>query len=219
VHAWRAQKYDGIIGVISFVTTLAFAPHLDRGIMIGVVLSLLVYLVRNMKPAIALLALHSDGTFRNRARFGLGQCRHIAVIRYAGSLFFANVSYLEDQVLETIREMPELRHVVIVGNGINELDASGVDMLETMLERLQSQGLRVSISGLNDAVLDTMRRTGLLARLGEENVFRNASRAVSAIWETAHEGSDEKDCPLTTVPSIGLPVADDVKKRLGGWKN
>ena len=40
IHAWKAQRTDGIISIISFVATLVFAPHLDKGIMIGVVLSL-----------------------------------------------------------------------------------------------------------------------------------------------------------------------------------
>jgi MFS superfamily sulfate permease-like transporter len=208
IHAWQAQKYDGIISVISFVATLAFAPHLDRGIMLGVALSLILYLLRNMKPALAMLALHPDGTYRNRARFDLNQCRHIAVIRYAGSLFFANVSYLEDQVIETVRSMKELRHVIIVGNGINELDASGVDTLETLVERLHGQGLRVSFSGLNDAVMDTMLRTGLMAQIGEENMYRNATRAINSIWDETHKDSDEKDCPLKVVPTVRLPVAD-----------
>jgi SulP family sulfate permease len=213
IHTWRAQRYDGIIGVITFVATLAFAPHLDRGILIGVVLSLLLYLLRNMRPALAMLSLHPDGTYRNRARFGLDQCRHIAVIRYAGSLFFANVSYLEDQVLETIRSMPRLKHVLIVGNGINELDASGEEVLATLVGRIHEQGLGLSISGLNDSVLDTMRRTGLLAIIGEDNLYRNANRAIQNIWESSHEGSDERQCPLRKVPMKRFAVAPDSKKR------
>jgi hypothetical protein len=35
IHAWQAQWYDGVISIITFISTLAFAPHLDRGIMIG----------------------------------------------------------------------------------------------------------------------------------------------------------------------------------------
>ncbi len=211
VHAWRVQKFDGIIGIISFVFTLAFAPHLDRGIIIGVALSLLVYLVRNMKPAISMLSLHPDGTYRNRLRFDLDQCRHIAVIRYSGSIFFANVSYLEDQVLETVRAMPELRHVLIVGNGINELDASGEETLAGLVGRLREQGLGVSMSGLNDVVIDAMRRTGLLAKIGEENIHRNAGRAIENIWGHAHRKSDEEECPLKVVPLKHFPVADTEK--------
>jgi SulP family sulfate permease len=213
IHAWRSQKYDGIICIVTFVTTLLFAPHLDRGIMIGVGLSLLLYLVRNTKPTIAMLSLHWDHTYRNRDRFDLGQCRHMAVIRYAGSLFFANVSYLEEKVIEAVESLPELRHVILVGNGVNELDASGVDALEILLERLEGRGLKLCLSGLNDDVLDTMKRTGLLARIGEDNVFRNASAAIDTTWEAAHEGSQESRCPLRVVPPrLVVPTSAGARK-------
>src|SRR3989338_2463946 len=32
-HAWHIHKHDGIASVVTFIATLAFAPHLDNGIM------------------------------------------------------------------------------------------------------------------------------------------------------------------------------------------
>ncbi|MBU1318789.1 MAG: STAS domain-containing protein [candidate division Zixibacteria bacterium] len=214
IHAWRAQKYDGAIGVTTFIFTLTFAPHLDRGIMVGVVLSLLLYLVRNMKPAIAMLSLHPDGTYRNRRRFGLKQCPYVAVIRYAGSLIFSNVDYLDSQVLDAVRSMPKLNHVLIVGNGMNEIDASGVDALSVLIDRLHGQGLQFSISGFNDNVLDVLNRTGLVAKIGENNIYRNVSRAVDGIWERAHANVEEEDCPIRVSPMIPFEVSAKTKQAL-----
>lgn len=199
IHAWKANKFDGIISMITFVTTLFFAPHLDKGIMIGVVLSLGYYLYRGMKPNIALLAKHPDGTWRNSERFGLKQCKHITVIRYNGSLFFANVSYLEKTILDVVSSMPELRHIIIVANGINELDASGEDMLSTLIDRLRGSGYEISLSGTNDHVMDTMKRTYLYYKIGENNMYRNIAKAIEAVHDKAHESSDEKVCPLLEV--------------------
>ncbi len=199
IHAWKAQKYDGAIGIITFIATLGFAPHLDRGIMIGVGLSLILHLLRSMKPDIALLSLHPDGTFRNRRRFALAQCRHIALIRYNGSLFFANVNYLEEQILERISRMPELKHIIIVGNGINELDASGEDILAILVRRIREAGYDISFSGLNDEVLDVLRRTHLYETIGEDHLYRNATRAVNGVYGDTHAGSDEAPCPLREV--------------------
>ncbi|MFH2036081.1 MAG: SulP family inorganic anion transporter [Candidatus Zixiibacteriota bacterium] len=199
IHAWKAQKYDGAISIITFLTTLAFAPHLDRGIMIGIGLSLLLYLLRGMKPNIALLSMHPDGTYRNRMRFKLAQCKHIAVIRYNGSLFFASVNYLEEKVLERISRMHQLRHILIVGNGINELDASGEDMLSILVSRIREAGYDISFSGLNDAVIDTLHRTHLYEKIGEDHFYRNATRAVNSIYAQAHMNSDEEHCPLHEV--------------------
>ena len=213
IHAWHAQKHDGIVALVSFSATLAFAPHLDRGILIGVALSLGFYLYRTMKPDIAILSKYTDGAFRNSDRFQLAQCKHIAVIRCNSSLFFVNVNYLEEEILERVASMPELKHVHIVGNGINELDASGEGMLSTIVDRVREAGYGMSISGLNDTVLDVMRRTGLYGKIGEANLFRSVAATVEAIYEKYHLGSDEKPCPLLQVTFKGMRVAAKARER------
>ncbi|MFH1343714.1 MAG: SulP family inorganic anion transporter, partial [Pseudomonadota bacterium] len=185
IHAWEAQKYDGAISVICFVSTLYFAPDLDRGVLIGVVLSLGLYLFRTMQPQIATLSRTPEGQYRDAVRRNLETCRHVAVIRFNSSLFFANVSYLEDIVLETIALKPELRHILIVGNGINELDASGEVLLSHLVTRLRRRGLDLSFSGLNDNVIDVLKRTHLFEKIGEQRFFSSVAHAVEEI----HRGS------------------------------
>ncbi len=196
IHAYKAQKYDGIIGLITFLSTLIFAPHLDRGIIIGVGLSLTLQIFRSMRPDITLLSLYIDRTFHNKDRYKLGQCRHMALIRYNGSLYFANVNYLEEQILDRISAMPELKHIIIVGNGINEIDASGEDMLAILVSRIREAGYDISFSGLTDSVIDVLHRTHLYEKIGEDHLFRNAQRAVDALYADAHIGSNEDPCPL-----------------------
>jgi MFS superfamily sulfate permease-like transporter len=196
VHAWKAQPFDGFTGVASFVATLAFAPHLEWGIALGVVLSLGAYLYRTMKPTVPELSLHPDGSLRDAGRHQLRRCKHIAAIRFDGPLNFANTSYLEDRVLELVADMPELRNVLIVTHGVNEIDASGEDMLRLLVERLREAGYEVSFSGLKEKVQDALMRTGLYARIGEQNMFPTQALAVAAIYAKAHVRSTETDCPL-----------------------
>ena len=125
IHAWRAQWYDGVIAIISFVLTLAFAPHLEKGIEIGVVLSLLVFLYKSMRPKIATLSRCDDASLRDCVALGLKQCEYMAMVRFDGPLFFANASYLEDQITEIMLGKKNLKHIIIVSNGINDMDAFG----------------------------------------------------------------------------------------------
>ena len=200
IHAWKVQRYDGLIGIISFVTTLAFAPHLDRGILIGVTLSLILLLLRGMKPETAHLSLHPDGTYRNTERFDLEECPYISMIRYNGSVYFANVNYLEELVLSRINANPELKHIILVGNGINELDSSGEEMLSLLVDRFRESDIGFSITGLNDNVIDAMRRTHLYEKIGEENMYRNATRAINAVHQRVHEDIEsEEACPIVKV--------------------
>ena len=204
VHAWRAERRDGIIAIISFVTTLAFAPHLDKGIMVGVGLSVLLFLRRAMRPKIAELSLHTDGSFREARRFRLSQCRRIAVIRFDGPLFFASTGYLEEEVRERVAALPELKQIIIMANGISELDASGEEMLSLMVDRLRAAGYKVAFSGFNEHVLDVLHRTHLYEKIGAENIYPLLSVAIDAVHAAAHEDILETACPLKKVVQMEM---------------
>ena len=196
VHAWHAQRYDGIISAISFVCTLYFAPHLDKGIIVGVVLSLALYLLRNMRPATMVMAMGPDGRFRNAEGAEGKTCEKLTVIRFNESLIFANVNHLENMVLKEVARQPALRHVLLVGNGINELDASGEVMLAFLLNKLRSSGIDLSLSGLNDHVRDVLRRTKLDETIGLDHFYGDVYEAVEDIHGRICPDTDLADCPL-----------------------
>ena len=202
IHAWKAQWYDGAISIITFLCTLAFAPHLDKGIMVGVVLSLSVFLYKSMRPTVASLSLHGDESLRDAMAFGLKECAHIAVIRFDAPLFFANASYLEDQIADRRMKMEKLEHILIVANGINDIDASGEEALALIIDRVRSAGLDISFSGVNESVLKVFKRTHLFEKIRIDHIYPTMEKAICAIHEHAHKDGHEEDCPLTTVCQI-----------------
>ncbi|MBF0457404.1 MAG: STAS domain-containing protein [Nitrospirae bacterium] len=199
VHVWHAQKYDGAAAIITFIFTLAFAPHLDKGIMIGVAFSIGHYLYRSMKPSLNILSRHEDGTLRNSDMYGLNQCQHISAVSFDSTLFFANTSYLEDQILLQLSEKPQLRHVIICCDGINEIDASGEEILGMIVTRLRDRDIEITFVALKDQVMEVIKRTGLYNKIGEDRVFRTEAQAIQAVHAIAHENSTEKECPLIKV--------------------
>ena len=198
VHAWKAQWYDGLFSIITFVATLITAPHLDKGIMTGVGLSLGMFLYKSMRPKVTTLSMYEDRSFQSAPDHGLKECRHIAMIRFDGALFYANAGYLEEKVTERIRAMPELKHILIVSNGINDMDASGEEMLSLIVDRVRSAGYGISFAGLNEKVLGVMERTHLLAKIEEKNIYSTISHAVEAIHSSGHTQCKES-CPLLSV--------------------
>lgn len=199
IHAYKAQWYDGVFSIITFAATLITAPHLDRGIMIGVVLSLVMFLYKSMRPKVATLSMYEDLSYRSARDFGLKECRHIALIRFDGSLFYANAGYLEEKISDIILNMPELKHIIIVSNGINDMDASGEEMLSLIVDRVRSAGYDISFSGIKENVLEVMERTHLDAKIGDENMFPTMHDAVRIIHSREHTQCDEKSCPLLSV--------------------
>ncbi len=202
VHSWKAQWYDGAISILSFLVTLYFAPHLDKGIMVGVALSMSFFLYKSMRPVVARLSLGEEKVLKCSEHYRLKGCRHISVVRFDGALFFANASYLDEQVLKFRNEQPDLRYILLDARGINDMDASGEEALEMLVKRVRSGGLGFAMCGLKGQVLNVMERTGLLAKIGEDEIFADSRAAVAALIDKVHTNTDLpqkgcNNCPLT----------------------
>jgi anti-anti-sigma factor len=143
--------------------------------------------------------MYADQSYRSARDFGLKECRHIALIRFDGSLFYANAGYLEERISEIILTMPELKHIIIVCNGINDMDASGEEMLSLIVDRVRSAGYDISFSGVNENVFAVMQRTHLDAKISSENFFPTLQEAVRVIHSRAHTQCDRRACPLLSV--------------------
>jgi len=197
-HAWKAHKHDGIASIVTFFATILFAPHLDTGILVGAGLAITLFLLRTMKPRVALLGRYGDGTLRDiSVNPGLPTSPHVMAMRFDGSLYFANVSYFEDAVLEALAERPSTRAVLIVGDAINQLDASGEEIIHHLVERLRAAGVMLVFSGLKRQVMGVMRQTGLIEAVGEENIFATEAQAITAIYERLGESAqNDLFCPV-----------------------
>ena len=199
-HTWQASKFDGIVAGVTFAITLIAAPHLDKGILIGAGLAIILYLYRTMKPRVAQLGRFKDGTLRDiKVNPDLPTSPHIIAMRFDGSLYFANISYFEDTVLELIAAKPDAKYLLVVGDAINQLDASGEEVVHHLVERLREGGMEVVFSGLKKQILDVMRSTGLFELIGQNNIFATEDQAIAAIYERL--GETARDDLFCAVPA------------------
>lgn len=191
-HAWEANRHDGIAALVTFVATLAYAPHLDKGIMVGAGLALVLYLYRTMTPRVAILGRYHDGTLRDAKVNNLPASDVVTAVRFDGRLYFANVSYFEDAILEAVATNPEAHYLLVVGDAINEVDASGEEVIHHLVERLNAIGVVMLFAGLKKQVLDVMQATGLREEIGEQRFFSTAEQALERIY-ARHEYSGDDD--------------------------
>ncbi|MFO7603204.1 MAG: SulP family inorganic anion transporter [Gammaproteobacteria bacterium] len=199
-NIWRAKRTDGIVALTTFVLTLVAAPHLDKGILIGAVLAIVLYLYRSMKPRVAQLGRYPDGTLRDiKVNPTLPTSPHIIAMRFDGSLYFANIAYFEDNVLEMAASKPDAKYLLIVGDAINNIDASGEEVIHHLVERLNENGMEVIFSGLKKQILDVMRATGLFDKIGDHNIFATEHQAIAAIHERL--GEEARDDLFCVIPS------------------
>ena len=204
IYAWRVQPHDGIVAIVTFGLTLIVAPHLETGIVTGVLLSLGLFLFRTMRPRISVLSRDPDGTLRDAEVRQLATCDNISVIRFDGPLFFANTGYFNDTVLDRVAAKPDLKYVIIDAEGINEIDATGEEMLHELDKRLQSVGIELLIARAKKQIMDILRRTGFVEAMGTERFFRLRTHAFEYAWKQLGEGHAET-CPL----KVAQPLSDE----------
>ena len=108
--------------------------------MLGVVLSLLLYVWRASRPHVAELGrLPGSEHFRNIKRYdNLETWPEILLLRVDENLSFANSAYLEETIMERVAHKPLLEHLVLVASGINGVDLSALETLAGLAQSLRS---------------------------------------------------------------------------------
>lgn len=181
IHAWKVQRSDAVAGGVTFAATLAFAPDIANGILVGMALTAALFLLRTMKPRATVVGRKADGSLGGLDSAELEPLGlNFVAMRFDRSLNYLNVAAFEDTVLEILARFPQTRGILVIASGINELDASGEDKVRELALRLRQQGIALMFSSLKKPVAQAFGRTGLLALLGEGNVFPNKETAIES---------------------------------------
>lgn len=194
-HEWDVQPHDAIVSVITFFLTILMAPHLDKGMLIGVMLSLGLYVWRTRRPHMATLSRHDDDTLRDAEAHSLKTCDHITVMRFDGALYFANASYFENKVCERISANPNMKFLLIDAEGINEVDATGEEMLHDLIVQLDEMGIEVVFTRAKMPLVDMFNRMHLTELLGNQTQFRTRTKGLRYCWQKLIDNNIcQRDC-------------------------
>lgn len=178
-RTWVYSKADFAAVAATLLATLGWG--VETGLVIGVGVSLALYLFRTSRPHIAEVGL-IPGTehFRNVQRYKVRTSPQLLTLRVDESLYFANARSLEDRINDVIASHPALRHVVLQCSAINDIDASALHSLESIDQRLNDAGVLLHLSEVKGPVMDRLRLTDFLQHLRGQ-VFISQYQAVSAL--------------------------------------
>jgi len=192
IHAWQANRHDGIVAVVAFVFTLALAPELEMGILFGMLLSLVLLLFRIMKPRVVFPPHRAHWLPSEAVAAGLIDDGRMVRMRFEGSLVFANVAFFEEQLQNMLATTPSLEVLIIDAVAINEVDASGDQMLRDYFKRLTESGVNVLFTRVRKPILEMFGRSHVFDDIGKEFFHRNPAMAFKHAWEmiAVDEGSD-----------------------------
>jgi SulP family sulfate permease len=176
---WYYAKSDFFAVIATLVATLGIG--VETGLLVGVAVSLALYLFRTSRPHMAEVGLVS-GTehFRNVLRHTVVVTPKVLSLRVDESLYFANSRALEDRINDAVASRPALEHVVLQCSAINDIDSSALESLEAIDQRLRGAGLQLHLSEVKGPVMDRLKGTEFLRGLTGQ-VFLTHFQAIHAL--------------------------------------
>jgi len=131
-------------------------------------------------------------------------CPQMTILSVEGALFFGAATKFEQDVLAHI---PLIRILIIRMGRVPVIDASGERALLTIAESCQKHKVHLMVSGLQEQPNEVLNATGLLARIGETNVFLRTGPAI----DRAIQEMDVAQC--RTCPYSAFRECPDLKAR------
>lgn len=165
--AVMATKSDAAVLILTFFCTLFL--HLDTAIYIGVLASLILFLRKASAPHLVEYNMEDDSMREIRSPKERSN-PEISIVHVEGELFFGAADAFEEQV-RLLAKDPNIRVIILRLKNARHLDATAAYAIAGLNDSLRRMGRLLLVSGAPPEVMNVMRRSGLIEKLGEENVF------------------------------------------------
>lgn len=152
----------------TFVAVLMFG--VEGGILSGIAISFLLLVRNSSRPHIAVIGRVGQG-FRNAARYDARTSPSLLAFRVDESFYFVNTRYIENFLTREIERSPGISHVLLICSATNFVDASGLEMLEDLNDRLIARGIRLNLTEVKGPVMDKLKLTDFYNRLSGKIFF------------------------------------------------
>jgi SulP family sulfate permease len=177
----KAGKRETTVMLITFFSTLFL--DLEFAIYIGVIFSLILYLRATSRPR--LVELTPDPAFHNNKlinveRKELPVCPQLKIIRFDGTLFFGAIEHAIDEIETMTADVP--KYVLFVLSGVNLIDMSGAEMLQTIQKKLKSRGVELYLGAVKKPVREYLEKGNFIEHIGKNRVFIDEEDALKAIY-------------------------------------
>ncbi len=181
-HTLKSSRQESAILLTTFACTLFLT--LEEAIIVGVLMSLAIYLARTSKPQVRVRA---PDPYNKKRRFtdadNAQQCPQLRFVRIDGSLFFGATSHIRESLAAQDADAPGQKHVAIVAHGINFIDLAGAHYLAEEAQKRRAKGGGLYFIRIKDTVQEQLAESGALKTIGGVNLFDTKTEAIETIYK------------------------------------
>jgi len=184
LRLWRISRVEAAMAGVTFALTLATAPRMYWGVLVGLVMNLSHFLYQRLHPRIIEVGLHPDGSLRDRHLWHLPPLApRLLALRMDAELDFGSASALERHVTDHLATHPEITDLCLMAQPINRIDITGVETFATLRALMQARGGILHVSGMKLPVDQVLRRAGLLEPGPALRMYRTDAEALQVLQQ------------------------------------
>jgi len=177
----KTDRSESAILLITFISTLIL--ELEFAIILGVVLSLVIYLSKTSRPRI--YSRIPDSSLAKRkfsSNPNLDECPQLKLLRIDGSLFFGATNYVAEYLQDLSRKVSQQKHLLILAQGINFVDIAGAELLAKEAKNRENIGGGLYMYRVKPGACEILKH-GFVDEIGENNFFDSKTTAISTIFK------------------------------------
>ena len=141
VAIFKDSPPQGMVALVTFVATLALSPRIDLAVLLGVGLSILVHLWREMSTHVT--THYDDGVLR---------------MEPSGVMFFGSTPRLAESLMTALADEPETQEVVVDVSRLGRIDYMAAEALKGVVDEARDAGIEAHIVGVQDHSIRIMTK-------------------------------------------------------------
>ena len=167
----RSTWSDAAVFFTAVLTGLLLG--LDSAIYVGTGLSIMLFLRQAAQPELVEYQFNEEGQLAAREAEKERAMPEVSIVHVEGDLFFGASDLFRDQ-MRRICDDPNLKIVILRMKNARLLDASSVMALDELITYMNEKNRQVVVSGIKKEIYRVFRDSGLIERVGRENIFRES---------------------------------------------
>lgn len=179
---WQYRSITGLdfwTSLVAAVGVLAFG--ILEGILMAVFLGLLGLLIGTKGRTSAVLGkVPGVNVFRSLEHYPDGETYPgLLIVRFDGSLFFANAPDFADEIREGIA-LYQPKVVLVDGESISDIDATAIITMRELHDELRKLDIDLRFASMKSYVMEIIERTDAVERIGPDRFYASIQTGVDA---------------------------------------
>ncbi|WP_163988441.1 SulP family inorganic anion transporter [Pyxidicoccus caerfyrddinensis] len=190
VDLWRVRPVEAVLAVVTMVGVLVLG--ILQGILVAVALALGDLIRRAARPHDAVLGTREGVPgFHDIERHADAETvPGLVVYRFDAPIFFANARHLREEARALVAgARAPVRWFVLDASAVFDLDVTAAEGLEKLRREFEEEGVVLGIAEARAPMRRMLWRTGLVERIGRENLHPTVGAAVRSFLEVHAEAA------------------------------